>query len=289
MAGKWTLYIDAKEPKASKELAEELRSYNMNTEVSDMAVGDYWMVKDGKIYCSVERKKMADLLASIPDGRYTDQTARMLKSEIPHLFFLVIGSIEALDGPDKQRVNSAMLHLQMHRNIKVAYLDHEGHVKPFFVKMHQYLCEDPSIDRITAPLIEHVQANCRKKKLDTHKDVFTAQLMCVHGVSEAKANCIANMYDDFPTLIKTYESLPDEQQRISLLKDVPCGKQKLGPVLSERIYRCIMNKDGDELSVRTAKRKATATNKRKKTETTATVEQPAKFGKTLDFDDYSFE
>lgn len=262
----WVLHIDCKEPNAP-ELAEEIRSFNIETKVDNLAICDYWyyettahltvfrLTKEGKVWCGVERKKLADLLSSIQDGRYKDQTSRILKAGIPHSFFLVVGSIEALDGPDSQKVQHAMLHLQMYQNIKVAYVPHVGFVKPFFVKMHQYLCEDPSLERFSYPLIENLQNICRKRKLDTHKDVFPAQLMCIHGVSEGKATVICAVYCDFAALIQAYGALPEEKQKIAMLKDLQAGGKKIGPVLSERIFRCVMRKDMDELSERTAKRR----------------------------------
>jgi ERCC4-type nuclease len=249
MTSQWTLHIDCAEKNAAT-LAEELTLYGLKTKVSNLEVADFWFEKDGKVWCAIERKKMDDLLSSIIDGRYNDQRARLLKSEVPHLFFLIVGSIESLESSDKKRVNSAILHLQMYKNLKVAYIDHEGYTKPFFVELHQYLCNDPNLDRITAPSFEHIQINCKKRKLDNHKDVYTAQLMCVQGISEDKANAIRNSYPDLAYLMKSYENTKDEKQRAEMLKDLQAGKKKLGPVASERIYRCIMNKPAEDPSLK---------------------------------------
>lgn len=241
----WILHVDCKEPNAPK-ICEELETFNIKTKVDNLAIADYWFSKNGRVWCAVERKKMDDLLNSIAsDGRYSDQTSRMLKSNIPHLFFLILGSLEELDATQRQRVHSAMLHLQMHRHLKVLFLPHEGYIKPNFIKMHEKLCSDPSFDRITAPIIEEIQLKCKKRKLETHRDVFKAQLMCVSGVSELKAQSVINHYGDFDKLIKTYQSLENEKECLDLLKSIECGQKKIGPVLSERIYRCIMNKMSD--------------------------------------------
>lgn len=236
----WILHIDCKEPEG-KTFCEEIASYNISAKVDNLSVADYWFCKDGKIWGAIERKNILDLVASTRDGRYDDQTSRMLKSTIPHMFFLVIGSIEQLDGSDQQTVNSAILHLQMHRQLRVHYIPHKGHIKPFFIKLFNYLCQDPNLERITAPLYETIQTTCKKRKLETQELVYAAQLMVFPGMSEAKAKSIIQFYKDIPTLVKAYQSLPDQKMKLDMLKGLPCEGKKIGSVLSEKIYRHIMN------------------------------------------------
>lgn len=242
MADDWVLHVDSREQKCEK-LCEELTSAGLNVKRDTLSVADYWFSKGGTVWCGIERKTLEDLKSSIIDGRYKDQTARMLDSTIPHLWFLVVGDLQSLDGRDRQQLESAMIHVQMHKNIKVRNVPHEGFVKPFLINMRRYLCEDPSVERITAPLVQHVQLSCAKRKLDSHEKVYIAQLMCVHGVSEAKAKAVAAIYPDLVSLLRAYGNCPKGSK---MLKDVQCGKQKLGPVISARVYQCMVNPPDDE-------------------------------------------
>lgn len=254
----WTLFVDCKEPKAEA-ICEDLRAYSVNAEpgnredwlgssgtpvegeVRNLSIADYWFVKDGKVWAIIERKTVSDMVASIQDDRYKDQAARMLKSEVPFKYYLIVGDFFALDGPVFQKVWSALTHLQMHTQMGVMCAPKPGYVTPFLVRFYQYLADNPTPEHLTAPLVEQIQVACKKRKMDNQKNVYLTQLSVISGMSEDKAKAILELYKDMPTLIRAYESCKRDWDRKFMLKDIQVKKTKIGPVLSERIYSCIMN------------------------------------------------
>lgn len=257
----WTIYVDCKEPKA-QELCNDLKTYSVNSkvgvledwfeneetevpvdaQVQNLSCADYWCVKNGKVWAMIERKTLSDMDASIvQDLRYKDQAARMLKAKVPFTFYLIVGSLDSIDGPAQQRIISSLQHLQMEANLKVSYVPHSGHVLPYLVKTYQYLVSNPTPECITIPFVEKIQADCRKRKIDTPAVAYIAQLCAIYGVTEDSAKSIARVHGDMPTLIKAYEKCVDEVQRMRLLREIQVKKKKIGPILSERIYSCIMN------------------------------------------------
>lgn len=257
----WTLFIDCKEPTAEKMAKSYISNYKIAAKVSTLAVADYWFVHSDKVWVGIERKTISDLMSSITqDGRYEDQTSRILKSEIPFMFFLIVGDLNSLGPRERKIIDSALLHLQMQAPLKVSVVADKDAAQEWIVKTHSYLCADPCPERITAPSIESIQLHCKKKKLETAQDVYIAQLMCVHGVSEKKAQAIAQVHPTLIDLVETYKKCNSPSSRTLLLKDIPCGKQKIGPTLSTRVYTCIMNETPSEPESKRKKRKTNSSN-----------------------------
>ncbi len=79
--------------------------------------------KDGKELIMIERKSLSDLLASIKDGRYEEQSYRLIQSSghIPHhIIYVIEGMISQLRGPaEKTLVYSAMTSLNMIKGFSV--------------------------------------------------------------------------------------------------------------------------------------------------------------------------
>ena len=79
--------------------------------------------KDSREIIMIERKSLADLLASIKDGRYEEQSYRLLQSSghIPHhIIYVIEGMMTQLRGPaEKTLVYSAMTSLNMIKGFSV--------------------------------------------------------------------------------------------------------------------------------------------------------------------------
>ena len=79
--------------------------------------------KDGRELIMVERKSLTDLLASIKDGRYEEQSYRLIQSSghIPHhIIYVIEGMMSQLRGPaEKTLVYSAMTSLNMIKGFSV--------------------------------------------------------------------------------------------------------------------------------------------------------------------------
>jgi ERCC4-type nuclease len=78
---------------------------------------------DDKDILLIERKSFLDLLSSIKDGRYEEQSYRLLNSGefLPHsIFYLIEGMFSNLRGPsDKKIIMSAMTSLQYFKGFSV--------------------------------------------------------------------------------------------------------------------------------------------------------------------------
>ena len=73
------LIIDNREP---KEIIALLQSRVDNVELDNLNIGDFIIKNnDGDIVLIFERKSLSDLIASIKDGRYNEQSFRLSECE----------------------------------------------------------------------------------------------------------------------------------------------------------------------------------------------------------------
>ena len=104
-----TIVIDCRE----RALIEAMRRIGApNLEVRQLALGDMLLEWSGEAMLLVERKSVSDLLASIRDGRYGEQSFRLQRADglpAPHnIVYLLEGSTLRLCAAEKQRCLSAM-------------------------------------------------------------------------------------------------------------------------------------------------------------------------------------
>jgi ERCC4-type nuclease len=86
----WKVLVSSKEKDADALLAR-LRESGLDAEKLDIAVCDVAFVKDGKTYVQAELKTLRDMIASIGDCRYHEQSASMSESGVPFTFYLIRG------------------------------------------------------------------------------------------------------------------------------------------------------------------------------------------------------
>lgn len=88
-------------------------------------LGDVLITSDDEIetYCIIERKTIADLLASIKDGRYEEQSHRLIYStDIPshNIIYVIEGYLTTLRTPTEiKTVNSAIISLSLFKKFTV--------------------------------------------------------------------------------------------------------------------------------------------------------------------------
>jgi len=104
-------------------LYEKIKTVDSTVEKRQLNLGDIILEKeDGSIFLVIERKAIPDLLASIKDGRYEEQSFRLMHSlDIPrhHIFYFIEGGIAFLSGAEKKLVYSAMTSLSVFKGFSV--------------------------------------------------------------------------------------------------------------------------------------------------------------------------
>ena len=128
---------------------KKLISYLVQNEVvhtvESLTLGDICIKnKEGETVALFERKTIQDLLSSISDGRYEEQSFRLLESGLPknHIYYIIEGNIDKYVGKgsglySKSTVHSCLYSLTFVKGFSVLCsqnLNHTGDIVMKFMK-----------------------------------------------------------------------------------------------------------------------------------------------------------
>jgi ERCC4-type nuclease len=110
--------------KSSEMLSKQTVPFNLTLVKEELKIGDILFQSDDfQDILLIERKSFADLLASIKDGRYEEQSHRLLNASglPPHsIIYLLEGMFSHLNNPkDKRIIYSSMTTLQFFKGFSV--------------------------------------------------------------------------------------------------------------------------------------------------------------------------
>ena len=216
---------------------EKFKHINIETEnllIGDMSIND----NDNKVIILFERKTIADLIASIKDGRYREQSYRLSGSE--HVNHNIVYVIEGSIGKfvDKQIVYSSMFSLNYYKGFSVfrsnniedtAYILCNAFIKlekekdkiPFYSSSKTETSTEVA-DASYSTVIK------KKKNANITKENFGEIVLCqIPSISSTTAIAIMKEFKNIDTLIQklkenkdclnelTYETEKAQKRKIS--------------------------------------------------------------------------
>jgi hypothetical protein len=209
-----------------------------------LPVGDIWIGVDENKQVRehgivIERKSVADLEASILDGRYREQRSRLLaytNEKKAHPLYIIEGEMDRL-GQVRLKQPALMKHLT-----RLAIRYHIAVFQTASIKETAELClllaeqwaSDPTTfeQPKTMTYIE-TRGNSRQENSDDPKVFATSVLQCCRGISAAGSQAILAAFGS--TLKGVWEASKEQ------LAAVQVGKQKFGNVKAERLYSLLHN------------------------------------------------
>ena len=230
-------------------LIDELTALNAKFTVEQLELGDILFKQGDDISLIIERKTIADLKASICDGRAREQKARLLGSVPAHrILYLVEGSLNKsltskVSGLPVSTLLGSIINTQLRDGIRVYKTTSLSETANFLVKLYSKLeqdgdkyfrTEEMTTTKYTASLKKSKKANM------TPSVWFRAQLALIPQVTEKVADVIIEKYSSPRVLMAEYENTP-EHLRAKLLADLkyPIKNDKVrrvGTKMSQRIY-----------------------------------------------------
>jgi len=216
---------------------EKFKHITITTEnllIGDMSIND----NDNNVVILFERKSIADLIASIKDGRYREQSYRLSGSEHANhnIFYVIEGPIGKF--VDKQIVYSSMFSLNYYKGFSVfrsnnledtAYilcnafikLEKEKDKKPFYSNSKTET-ESEKVDVSYSTFVK------KKKNANITKENFGEIVLCqIPSISSTTAIAIMKEFKNIDTLIQklkenkdclnelTYETEKAQKRKIS--------------------------------------------------------------------------
>ena len=232
-----------------------------------LPVGDIWIAVDSETKdirengLIIERKSVADLEASILDGRYREQRSRLLSyssEKKAHPIYIIEGDLNRTASRGWKGMDEDSLPLPLHmqtqtqtqtKQFRLQKPAHMKHLTRLALRYHITLFQTASLKE-TAELCQllaeqwkadpttfaqpktmtyiETRGKTRQENSDDPKVFATSVIQCCRGISATGSQAILAAFGS--SLKGVWEATQDQ------LAAVQIGKQKLGQVKAERLY-----------------------------------------------------
>lgn len=188
-----------------------------------------------------ERKTLQDLQASIVDGRYKEQKARLLSNTSQKYITYIIEGDNILSSnmysKNKSMIQGAYLHTMFRDNIRIIYTKNIEETATLILllstkiidKPDKFLHEEYTADKCYTDFVK-----LKKKKIDNidAKSCFIMQLSQIPMISNVIAKNIHLTYTSMGTLVKSLDKFETVEEKIKeLCKIDGVGKEKASSII----------------------------------------------------------
>jgi len=219
-------------------------------------IGDALLTVAGGRQIVVERKVFSDLVASLRDGRYSNQGLRLkaerersIEAGTPfNIVYVIEGrSVPSWDtktgGVPNNQPLSALTKMAVRDNIAVLYAASAQDTARQIAYLYSAGCKDGfnSVARAGVVAASGYAAVCGSTNKRKAAEAAGTQIMLatVNGCSTA-AHAVAEVYPSIASLVRAYDAAGSVASAERMLADIklPNGR-RLGPALSARIYTAL--------------------------------------------------
>jgi crossover junction endonuclease MUS81 len=199
-------------------------------------IGDIQIIIQNNLFI-FERKTTNDLLASINDGRYKEQKARLKSSNARSITYIIEGdNIISSKNKNQKKLTSVYFNSIYRDGINVIFMKDINDTATFLLLLSTKMIDKPEnyLDNIQEP-IEYIDV-CKiktEKKLNINKDnCYLLQLCQIPSISKELAKKIKDIY---PSLMILMTSLKENGELILTNID-GIGKTKAKIIYDYLIY-----------------------------------------------------
>lgn len=230
-----TVYIDTRESQLiSLFKGRDLDKYqtSISFEVKPLDIGDIHLQYDQKSFV-FERKTVNDLLASVKDGRYREQKARLLSLDNANISYIIEGDDIVSSKYDRHHslLSGVYLHTMYRDNLHVVFTKNTNDTCTFILTLCAKIIDKP------ADFVNTIESytDCIKlktKKIDniTPENCYIMQLAQIPSISNVIAKNIQQVY---PTMRSLIEALEKTDDKIGILCNIDkIGKEKAIKILN---------------------------------------------------------
>lgn len=188
----------------------------LTAETKNLVLGDICIEKEGQDIVIIERKTVSDLASSICDGRYQEQSFRLLESTLPphRIVYLIEGSLDSQQSLPKKNLMMAMISLWFSKGFSVVQTANVDETVEFI----QHLFEKVSKESEEKDYVSTIKI--KKKDKLTPENVDIIMLSQIPTISTVTAKALLQTYE---TMFKLTQSLKESS---SCLDTFTYGEKK---------------------------------------------------------------
>jgi crossover junction endonuclease MUS81 len=232
-----------------RELITLLTKNNVSLKVETLDLGDIIFKSDDQIIFVIERKTLNDLKASICDGRFREQKARLMSNfEKSRIMYLIEGRVSTasdgvVSGMSISTILGSIINTLLRDDLKVYKTNSIDETAIFIQRLLEKFTSEIDLFFKDSKPVDYVSTLKIQKKANMTPTVwFVSQLALIPQVSTAIASEISTVYPSLISLLSAYQSVEDGKQREELLANI---KQKngrrIGEKISKRVYEFVYN------------------------------------------------
>jgi ERCC4-type nuclease len=230
-------------------------------EKQQLPLGDIVIQNDeGNHLIIMERKTLTDLLASIKDGRYEEQSHRLMYSTgIPrhHIIYIIEGNLQFLQPYEKKLIYSVMNSLSIYKGFSLYKTLNLTETAEIILSLYDKINKNHEKGKTPFYLLENNQENgennmksyCELVKT-VKKDNITPEnigeiLLCqIPGISSVSAQAIMKKFDG--SFSKLCRELENTSEPFELFKNIFLEKdgktRKINKTCGENIVKFLVSK-----------------------------------------------
>ena len=243
-SNKLVITIDARETNVYNDIIDrDLDNYKDNIQIisANLLLGDIHITYNNSLTHIFERKTLADLQASILDGRYKEQKARLLSNISQKYITYIIEGDNILSSnvyaKNKSMIQGAYLHTMFRDNIRILYTKNIVETTTLILLISTKILDKPDkfiYEEYTADKCYTDFVKLKKKKIDNidQKTCFIMQLSQIPMISNVIAKNIYTKYKSMGNLIQSLLPFESAEQKIKdLCKLDGIGKEKAANIV----------------------------------------------------------
>jgi ERCC4-type nuclease len=215
------LFIDLREPKS---LVSYIISLNetSNTKITiiqkNLDIGDYIFYDElsSKEILIIERKSLADLEASIKDGRYNEQSFRLNETNLHNhnIIYLLEGAIIKYNPNFRSTLYSSLFSLNYYKGFSVINVLNQTETGDILMAFASKLLREnkPGFYSDLSNNNENNNTNyistlkTTKKSHINSENIFQLMLMQIPGISDVSALALSNEFKNMENLLNSLKS-----------------------------------------------------------------------------------
>ena len=197
-----------------------------NVKYANMDIGDIGVIWNGDLRMVFERKSLADLGASIKDGRHREQKARLLEWRAgsgTRRIYYIIESVKGFSSLDTSALVGSVMNTLFRDDIPVIFTKDEADTVRFCKELYTRCSKDDLYFKEVkgeGGEVDYISSvKLKKNKNITPQNVFIYQLSQIPGVSTKIATAIV---DRHPTMMHFARALFDKTtlERVAYVKAI---------------------------------------------------------------------
>lgn len=229
------LYIDCRET----QLIQLFTTHEIPMIQKQLDVGDVLITtEEDVVMCIIERKTVRDLLASIKDGRYKEQHARLTTNFKSKHILYVLEDYSSFSSLENKSLESSIIHTLFRDETKFMFTknlrDTFYLIQAILLRVEKHpeyfeISEDGGVKK------ECFLSKNMKKSSNDSKDTVNHQLLCqIPGISSQSAQAIYTKFGSVCAMITQLYELSEDEKR-SILDSIKVNGRKLNKTIVQNI------------------------------------------------------